>query len=185
VVDVAVSTGWAGSAEVPNAALTGDDPQGTHLVGDRAERELPGDGLPSARLPAPHRSVRRVGERVVDGEILRVRIAQRSEVLLELPDVRAVRDAERQGAPLGTRAVEQVHRSAIHLVYGLAAPEHLPGLRHRRDRPAAALRGNREHVWDAHLDPFSNTVAVTIARLRRKLGEPPLIETVIGAGYRL
>ena len=42
-----------------------------------------------------------------------------------------------------------------------------------------------EHVWDSHLDPFSNTVAVTIARLRRKLGQPPLIETVIGVGYRL
>jgi DNA-binding response OmpR family regulator len=42
-----------------------------------------------------------------------------------------------------------------------------------------------EHVWDAHADPFSNTVAVTIARLRRKLGDPPLIETMIGVGYRL
>jgi DNA-binding response OmpR family regulator len=42
-----------------------------------------------------------------------------------------------------------------------------------------------EHVWDAHTDPFSNTVAVTIARLRRKLGDPPLIETVVGVGYRL
>jgi DNA-binding response OmpR family regulator len=42
-----------------------------------------------------------------------------------------------------------------------------------------------EHVWDAHADPFSNTVAVTLARLRRKLGEPPLIETVVGVGYRL
>jgi DNA-binding response OmpR family regulator len=42
-----------------------------------------------------------------------------------------------------------------------------------------------EHVWDAHADPFSNTVAVTIARLRRKLGDPPLIETVVGVGYRL
>jgi DNA-binding response OmpR family regulator len=42
-----------------------------------------------------------------------------------------------------------------------------------------------EHVWDAHADPFSNTVAVTIARLRRKLGHPPLIETVIGVGYRI
>jgi DNA-binding response OmpR family regulator len=42
-----------------------------------------------------------------------------------------------------------------------------------------------EHVWDAHADPFSNTVAVTIARLRRKLGDPPLIETVTGVGYRL
>jgi DNA-binding response OmpR family regulator len=34
-----------------------------------------------------------------------------------------------------------------------------------------------EHVWDAHVDTFSNTVAVTIGRLRRKLGEPPLIGT--------
>jgi DNA-binding response OmpR family regulator len=42
-----------------------------------------------------------------------------------------------------------------------------------------------EHVWDAHADPFSNTVAVTIRRLRRKLGDPPVIETVVGVGYRL
>jgi DNA-binding response OmpR family regulator len=42
-----------------------------------------------------------------------------------------------------------------------------------------------EHVWDAHADPFSNAVAVTVARLRRKLGDPPLIETVVGVGYRL
>jgi DNA-binding response OmpR family regulator len=42
-----------------------------------------------------------------------------------------------------------------------------------------------EHVWDANADPFSNTVSVTIARLRRKLGEPPLIETVVGKGYRM
>jgi DNA-binding response OmpR family regulator len=42
-----------------------------------------------------------------------------------------------------------------------------------------------EHVWDAHADPFSNTVAVTVGRLRRKLGNPPLIETVVGIGYRL
>jgi DNA-binding response OmpR family regulator len=42
-----------------------------------------------------------------------------------------------------------------------------------------------EHVWDAHADPFSNTVAVTVGRLRRKLGNPPLIETVVGVGYRL
>jgi DNA-binding response OmpR family regulator len=42
-----------------------------------------------------------------------------------------------------------------------------------------------EHVWDADTDPFSNIVSVTMARLRRKLGEPPLIETVIGKGYRM
>jgi DNA-binding response OmpR family regulator len=42
-----------------------------------------------------------------------------------------------------------------------------------------------ERVWDAYADPFSNTVAVTVGRLRRKLGDPPLIETVTGVGYRL
>jgi DNA-binding response OmpR family regulator len=42
-----------------------------------------------------------------------------------------------------------------------------------------------EHVWDAHADPFSNIVSVTMARLRRKLGDPSLIETVVGKGYRM
>ncbi|WP_125615724.1 response regulator transcription factor [Specibacter cremeus] len=42
-----------------------------------------------------------------------------------------------------------------------------------------------ETVWDINADPFSNTVSVTLARLRRKLGDPPLIETVVGSGYRL
>jgi DNA-binding response OmpR family regulator len=42
-----------------------------------------------------------------------------------------------------------------------------------------------EHVWDASADPFSNIVSVTMARLRRKLGDPPLIETVVGTGYRM
>ena len=42
-----------------------------------------------------------------------------------------------------------------------------------------------EKVWDEHADPFSNTVSVTVSRLRRKLGHPPQIETVIGTGYRL
>jgi DNA-binding response OmpR family regulator len=42
-----------------------------------------------------------------------------------------------------------------------------------------------ERVWDAQADPFSNTVSVTVSRLRRKRGDPPLIETVVGCGYRL
>ncbi|HEV2590355.1 MAG TPA: response regulator transcription factor [Gaiellaceae bacterium] len=42
-----------------------------------------------------------------------------------------------------------------------------------------------ERVWDANADPFSNIVSVTVARLRRKLGTPPLIETVVGKGYRM
>jgi DNA-binding response OmpR family regulator len=42
-----------------------------------------------------------------------------------------------------------------------------------------------ERVWDANTDPFTNAVRVTVMRLRRKLGDPPLIETVPGAGYRI
>lgn len=42
-----------------------------------------------------------------------------------------------------------------------------------------------EHAWDENVDPFTNSVRVILARLRRKLGEPPLIETEVGAGYRL
>ena len=42
-----------------------------------------------------------------------------------------------------------------------------------------------ERVWDENADPFTRTVTVTLARLRRKLGEPERIETVVGSGYRL
>jgi DNA-binding response OmpR family regulator len=42
-----------------------------------------------------------------------------------------------------------------------------------------------ERVWDDKLDPFSNIVRVTILTLRRKLGDPAVIETVPGAGYRV
>ena len=42
-----------------------------------------------------------------------------------------------------------------------------------------------DRVWDAHTDPFTNTVRVTLTNLRRKLGDPPVIDTVIGTGYRL
>jgi len=40
-------------------------------------------------------------------------------------------------------------------------------------------------VWDENADPFTTTVKVTIRRLRAKLGEPPLIETVTRGGYRI
>jgi DNA-binding response OmpR family regulator len=42
-----------------------------------------------------------------------------------------------------------------------------------------------EKVWDENADPFTNVVRVTIMTLRRKIGEPPLIETVPGVGYRI
>ena len=42
-----------------------------------------------------------------------------------------------------------------------------------------------EQVWDEYADPFTNTVTVTIGRLRRKLGDPPVISTTPGVGYRV
>jgi len=42
-----------------------------------------------------------------------------------------------------------------------------------------------ERVWDEAIDPFTTTVKATINRLRAKLGDPPLIETVARGGYRI
>ena len=42
-----------------------------------------------------------------------------------------------------------------------------------------------ERVWDENADPFTTTVRVTVMTLRKKLGEPGIIETVVGAGYRV
>ncbi len=42
-----------------------------------------------------------------------------------------------------------------------------------------------EQVWDENADPFTNTVTVTVGRLRRKLGAPPVITTTTGVGYRI
>jgi DNA-binding response OmpR family regulator len=42
-----------------------------------------------------------------------------------------------------------------------------------------------ERVWDEHADPFTHVVRMTMMKLRRKLGEPPVIETVTGEGYRI
>ncbi len=42
-----------------------------------------------------------------------------------------------------------------------------------------------EKAWDEHIDPFTGVVRFVIMMLRRKLGDPPVIETVPGAGYRI
>ena len=42
-----------------------------------------------------------------------------------------------------------------------------------------------EKAWDEQIDPFTNVVRFTMMNVRRKLGEPPVIETVPGVGYRL
>ena len=42
-----------------------------------------------------------------------------------------------------------------------------------------------EKIWDENADPFTNVVRVTIMTLRRKIGDPPLIETIPGVGYKI
>ena len=42
-----------------------------------------------------------------------------------------------------------------------------------------------ERVWDENTDPFTATVKITISRLRGKLGDPPVIQTIAKAGYRI
>jgi DNA-binding response OmpR family regulator len=42
-----------------------------------------------------------------------------------------------------------------------------------------------EKAWDEHVNPFTNVVRVTMVSLRRKLGDPPVVETVHGVGYRV
>jgi DNA-binding response OmpR family regulator len=40
-------------------------------------------------------------------------------------------------------------------------------------------------VWDSEANPFTTTVKATVNRLRVKLGDPPVIETVRESGYRI
>jgi DNA-binding response OmpR family regulator len=92
-------------------------------------------------------------------------VVQRGDLVID----RARHRASRAGVPLTLNRKE----------FGVL--EYLAGA----DSAVVSAEELLEHVWDAHADPFSNTVAVTMARLRRKLGNPPLIETVVGVGYRL
>jgi DNA-binding response OmpR family regulator len=81
----------------------------------------------------------------------------------------AQRIARRDGRPLALSAKELALLEAL-----LAAS---PGYLRAEDL--------LEQVWDEHADPFTNTVTVTIGRLRRKLGDPPVIRTRPGVGYRI
>ncbi len=55
----------------------------------------------------------------------------------------------------------------------------------RADGAVVSTETLLEKVWDENIDPFTNTVRTTMMKLRRKLGDPPVIETVTGAGYRI
>jgi DNA-binding response OmpR family regulator len=55
----------------------------------------------------------------------------------------------------------------------------------RADGAVVSAEQLLEKAWDEHTDPFTNVVRVTVMTLRRKLGDPPVIETVPGVGYQI
>ncbi|ACZ22437.1 response regulator with CheY-like receiver domain and winged-helix DNA-binding domain [Sanguibacter keddieii DSM 10542] len=55
----------------------------------------------------------------------------------------------------------------------------------RADGAVVSAETLLEKVWDENIDPFTGVVRFVIKQVRRKLGEPGLVETVIGSGYRV
>ena len=113
--------------------------------------------------------------------------------------------AELVGAGAGARPAGPAGAAA-----GAGARRHPPGPAPPRGLPRRALRARcrarssrssrsccgptarwsraeqlLEKAWDEHIDPFTNVVRVTVMKLRRKLGDPPVIETVPGVGYQI
>jgi DNA-binding response OmpR family regulator len=93
-------------------------------------------------------------------------------MVLERGDLRvdaARHDVARDGQPIALTPKELAVLEALLIANGaVVSPETL-----------------LDQVWDEHVDPFTNVVRVTVMTLRKKLGPPPVIETVIGAGYRV
>jgi DNA-binding response OmpR family regulator len=55
----------------------------------------------------------------------------------------------------------------------------------RADGTAVTAERLLEKAWDENADPFTNVVRVTVMTLRKRLGDPPVVLTVPGAGYRI
>jgi DNA-binding response OmpR family regulator len=115
------------------------------------------------------------------GELLaRIRALLRRDTgiatsVLEVGDL--VLDDARSWAARGERELRLTRKEFAVLRYLMARPEHVISAEELLD-----------HVWDENADPFTQTVRVTVGTLRRKLtvdGEQPLLETVIGRGYRI
>lgn len=106
--------------------------------------------------------------------------------------IRAV--CRRSGSPLPAilayddLRLDPARRTAIRGGRRLAlSPKEFAVLEHLMVADGRVVRAEEllEHVWDREADPFTATVKVTISRLRGRLGEPPLIQTVREGGYRI
>ncbi len=84
--------------------------------------------------------------------------------------------------------LDPVHRTAVRdgRRLGLSVKEFEVLAALLRASPASlSAEALLERVWDENADPYTNTVAVAIGRLRRKLGSPPVITTTPTVGYRI
>lgn len=115
------------------------------------------------------------------GELLaRIRALLRRDAgvgsaVLEVGDL--VLDDARSWARRGARSLALTRKEFGVLRYLMTRPGHVVSAEELLD-----------HVWDENADPFTQTVRVTVGTLRRKLSvddEPPVLETVIGRGYRI
>jgi DNA-binding response OmpR family regulator len=93
----------------------------------------------------------------------------------------AVLDRGELRVDTGTRAVERAGRAIELARKEFGVLEELL----RADGQVVSSEDLLERVWDEHIDPFTNAVRITVMTLRRKLGPPDLIETVVGVGYRI
>ncbi len=110
----------------------------------------------------------------------RIRALLRREVSASSAELRwgdLTLDTARQLAHRGERELSLTLKEFAVLRYLMTRPEHV-----------VSSEELLEHVWDENADPFTQTVRVTVGTLRRKLTleqEEPMLETVIGRGYRL
>jgi DNA-binding response OmpR family regulator len=102
--------------------------------------------------------------------------------------------ARRSSAPLpptlthGDLVVDSARRTAFRGDRQLSlSPKEFAVLEHLLAAEGRVISAEEllERVWDEATNPFTTTVKTTIGRLRSKLGEPPLIETVREGGYRI
>ena len=106
--------------------------------------------------------------------------------------IRAVGRRARQAAPPilvhGDLRLDPAHRIATRAGIRLPlSPKEFALLEHLLTGQGRVISAEEllDRVWDEAADPFTTTVKATINRLRAKLGDPPLIETVTRAGYRI
>ena len=98
----------------------------------------------------------------------------------------------RRGGQVGDLTLDAARHAAARAGTPLRlTPKEFGVLEYLMTRPGHVVAAEEllEHVWDENADPFTETVRVTVGTLRRKLGTAPdgapLIETVVGRGYRL